>query len=290
MNVFHAIQLDWIRSLQVLRCPFFDMFFRMLDGADRFMFSIAIVSFAWYVCSRRLGITFFYLLCTSFLVNTIAKISFGLPRPFHIDSSLDVLHSPIYSKSLGFPSGAAQTAVILASLIFLTSKNLYLRIASILFGVFLCLSKVYLGLHFPSDIVGGLVIGGVIVVVGNTVSSYIEARWFTMPLWRRVLITSLFPVLFAMTLLFPATSKFFHYFGLTAGVGIGILLSTRWDIASVPPRSLIVRFLHAGIVVAVFLALSVFLSGFPYIAFTSVFLGLWLSLFGGQVFLPRSFR
>jgi membrane-associated phospholipid phosphatase len=78
---------------------------------------------------------------------------FGAPEKFYVDHS-------------SFPSGHATLLGALATGIFLVSR----RVGIISFGYVMLIGlfpRVYLGLHYPTDIIGGAFIGGACVLLAN---------------------------------------------------------------------------------------------------------------------------
>jgi undecaprenyl-diphosphatase len=76
--------------------------------------------------------------------------------------------------SFAFPSGHAATAG--SAMLVLTAS--YRRWAPlwITWGLLVCLSRIYLGLHYPSDVVGGLAVG---VSIGAFVPGVLNRLWRT---------------------------------------------------------------------------------------------------------------
>jgi membrane-associated phospholipid phosphatase len=126
---------------------------------------------------------------TEFLKNT-----FALPRPYHVDSNViqpDIgpdNDSPFTNKgagsifgllprevidyyralpdkiSYGLPSGHTSSAVTFWGSLVLLFKNKYIKYISITMIVLVPLSRLYLGRHFPADIIGGYILGGLILL------------------------------------------------------------------------------------------------------------------------------
>ena len=170
----YTLELEWIHRMQsALRSPWMDRFFIAWNYADTTFFWMFLVLVVWYFFNRKIGIRLIYIFLLNGLINGVLKAAFDLPRPCQIDSSLGVL----CLLSPGFPSGAAQSAILFSGIIFLETKNLLYRYLGLLFAVFLCFSRIYLGVHFFTDILGGLVVGAVLLLIYGKVFPLMEKRW-----------------------------------------------------------------------------------------------------------------
>jgi undecaprenyl-diphosphatase len=94
------------------------------------------------------------------LLNMVLKLGFDRPRPQFFDWGT-------HAVSSSFPSGHAMSASIVyptvAYLAARLQKTAWARLLTMVITAFLvlliCLSRVYLGVHYPSDVAAGVVVG-----------------------------------------------------------------------------------------------------------------------------------
>jgi membrane-associated phospholipid phosphatase len=204
----HQIEITWIEKIQeLLKGPFLDLFFLGWNFIDSFAFITLLITVIWHLINRKKGIQFFFLLILSAAVSDGLKHFFGTTRPCHINPSLGLLCLPSY----GFPSGAAQTAVIFASIIFFETKKWIYRSLAVLFAFFLCFSRIYLGVHYISDILGGIIVGIVIMIFYQMAFPIMEKNW------KKTFF------LFPLAIFFIGSLHAFIFVSFTLGVELGLI-------------------------------------------------------------------
>ncbi len=108
--------------------------------------------------------------------NSWTKVLFAQPRPFNLDPSVGLASE----ASFGLPSGHAQGTFVLAGYIGKKAKKLLPRILLLLFVMLIAFSRIYLGVHFPTDILGGWMLGAIILaawLLGERAFGPTIARW-----------------------------------------------------------------------------------------------------------------
>jgi membrane-associated phospholipid phosphatase len=96
-------------------------------------------------------------------INSILKISLHSPRPYWVDKRVRVLFQS--ETSFGLPSGHAQTAASVWGIFAAHLKKKWARWLAIAIIFFIGFSRIYLGVHFTSDVLLGWLIGGLLVLV-----------------------------------------------------------------------------------------------------------------------------
>lgn len=159
--------MDWIQ--QVFKNPLFDIFWVQISqigdhGLVWILLSICLLCFK---KTRTLGIlTSLSLLFSLLITNIVLKDLIARPRPFSI-KPMTLLISPPTDYS--FPSGHTSASFAVAFVIFhgqkinseikLRWRFLRLDLSVIVLASLMAISRIYLYVHFPSDVLVGILIG-----------------------------------------------------------------------------------------------------------------------------------
>ncbi|HPA33274.1 MAG TPA: phosphatase PAP2 family protein [Anaerolineaceae bacterium] len=130
--------------------------------------------FYWSVDSAT-GLRIGLMLLISNGLNTPLKFLFHSPRPYWIDPNVVALSS---ETSFGMPSGHAQMAASIWGTLAASLKRRWLTILLIFMILMIGISRIYLGVHFTSDVLVGWAIGVLLLVVFLSLEKRVAA-WFT---------------------------------------------------------------------------------------------------------------
>ncbi|MBM3151605.1 MAG: phosphatase PAP2 family protein [Chloroflexi bacterium] len=117
-----------------------------------------------------LGIRVAFILLVSGAVNDAFKLALHGPRPYWFSADV-AAHAA--ETSFGVPSGHAQIATGVWGMVAATLKKGWAWLAAALVILLIGLSRLYLGVHFPHDVLLGWLIGGIVL-------------WLTLVLWKPV--------------------------------------------------------------------------------------------------------
>ena len=109
-----------------------------------------------------------------FIASGILKELVARPRPTRVPELEGVLHlvNGYRSGRFGFVSSHAANTMACALLFSLIWRNKIATIGLMLWVAMNCYSRMYLGVHYPTDILGGLIVGSLVAV-----AAYWFCRW-----------------------------------------------------------------------------------------------------------------
>jgi len=170
--------LDFIRLIQGWANPPLTLFMRLVTALGSTGAYIAAVCFVYWCVHEKKGLHLGLITLISIWINLSLKWALDQPRPFF--PGYDPSVGMISERLGGFPSGHAQNTLVVLTIIcswltpsHVTKKRAYIAAA------FVCLlvgfSRVYLGVHFPTDVAGGWLIGGIVLAAYFLARRRIEA-------------------------------------------------------------------------------------------------------------------
>lgn len=153
------MEIQILNQIQNMRSPIGDRimcFITGLGNAGWIWIVLAAVLLA-YPKTRKTGcivvaaLIFDLILCNGILKNLIART-----RPFDINTAVELIVKR--PKDYSFPSGHTAASFAAIGALFWSGQK-KLGIAALVLGILIAFSRLYLYVHFPTDILGGIAIG-----------------------------------------------------------------------------------------------------------------------------------
>jgi membrane-associated phospholipid phosphatase len=147
-----------IQALQTLS-PTLDVLMNFFTFLGRIEFYILLIALLYWVVNNQLGFRVFLILLSTDFVSSAFKHLLHQPRPYWVG---DVKHLSA-ETSYGIPSSHASDSLAVWGYLAYRVQKSWFRFVAVLLIVLIALSRLYLGVHFLHDILGGWLIGGVML-------------------------------------------------------------------------------------------------------------------------------
>ena len=245
--------IGFINIVQQIHGPVLDSIFRIITFLGTERFYLLLLPLIFWCVDFGLGARLAVILLLSVYFNFGLKDLLQQPRPFDIDPSVQLSDTQGY----GLPSGHAQSSVVVWGFIATRINKTWFRMVAILLVILIGFSRIFLGVHFPTDVLAGWVVGVIILGVYLTARPVLERKLLELSLGMQMLVALVLPL--ALMAIRPTEGTIFPM-AILAGTGVGLTLTRRYVsfvvIGSWWRRTL--RFLIGGSVVfALYLSIRV---------------------------------
>lgn len=156
---FFDIEDDLLLYIQSLRCDILDhiMIFITTLGDKGFIWIAAAIVLLFFKNQRKIGAKVLTaLIINTVIVNLILKPLIMRPRPFDVIEGLETLIPA--PQDWSFPSGHTSSSFAAGLVLIMGLPSKY-GIPAMPLAILIAVSRIYVGVHYPSDIIAGAIFG-----------------------------------------------------------------------------------------------------------------------------------
>lgn len=158
----------WLNSRHT---PFFDQVMWFVSGRPEWI-PLYLVLLGWVIWRYRkqsvwIILTMVVMIVLSDQLANLLKNGVQRPRPCH-DAEIGPLLHVVRNRcggAFGFVSGHAANSFALAVFISMLFRKSWLTVSMLCWAVLISYSRVYLGVHYPGDVLGGAVLGATVATI-----------------------------------------------------------------------------------------------------------------------------
>lgn len=174
MQTMELAILDWVQAN--LRCGFLDtvlpVITRLSDHGEIWILLAAVLlvtkKYRWAGVSVALALILDLAVCNGFLKPLIGRV-----RPFQVNTAIELLVAAPGDAS--FPSGHTAASFTAVTALWLAGGvPKWLRRAALGLAAAIALSRIYLYVHWPTDVLGGAVLGAALGWMGARLAGRIR--------------------------------------------------------------------------------------------------------------------
>ena len=228
-------ELEIIKWLQSYRTPFLDKLFEFFTIFGEELVVIAILGGIYWSINKRIGERLGITVFISLGLNSLLKAIFMRLRPFMVDTEITNLR-PETSGGYSMPSGHTQSASTVFFGVYQFFKKKYLLIIAIVITVLVAISRMYIGVHYLTDVLVGAFLG---IIITYYLAKYLSKKEDLSKIYNIILIISGIALvgLFFYNLISLSGSSFdseAFYFNTEAlakmiGTLVGFVLGVRFE-------------------------------------------------------------
>lgn len=239
--------LKWVTGF---RMPALDFVLYHITNLGSEMFYLVVLTFIFWCVHKRFGYALGQIVVLSSMANTGIKEAFKIGRPAVKwpgdvgPGKIEVLH-PETGTGYGFPSGHSQGSATFWGFLAAGVKRSWFTALAVIIFLLIGISRIYLAVHSPSDVLVGWTIGLLLVFGLNWARGAWRRRVHLSYAWNMALV-----ILVPLALLpLNFTIDGFKMVGLLLGVGIGWMLEERYvnfDVRASLPRQILKLIIGLG--------------------------------------------
>ena len=218
-----GIEMDILKFLEGIRNDFLNTFFELITIFGEETILVLIIVTMWFAFDKKKAQKLLFITMSSMSVNGVIKNIAKIPRPFASGEVTCV--RPDTATGYSFPSGHTQNFTTWTTICASELKKKWFTVVTALLILLVAFSRVYLGAHYPSDVIVSVVLGTAFGTAGSIIYDKTENK--------NVLYIGMIIILtpFAVFFMFnaePLFEDFYKFYGMVAGIPLAICFEEKY--------------------------------------------------------------
>lgn len=223
--MFGQVEIEILRTLESWRTPFLSKLAEIITMLGEETVFILLAAVLYFIIDKKYAQKLIFIMCCGTGLNGIVKNFARIPRPFVVDPTLKSVRVET-ATGYSFPSGHTQTASGWMTVLAQKLKKTWAWVVAVVLFLLVGFSRMFLGVHYPSDVAVGLILG----VGGALLFGWLyDRKENKLPVLAAALCVQL---VFAVVFLFMNTDEqfadYYKMFGFTAGYVMAYLFEDKY--------------------------------------------------------------
>ena len=207
-----AFELQFLKWLESIRTGFLTALFEGITILGEETLIILLVVGLWFAVDGKLAQKVFFVTICSTGLNGVVKNIAQVPRPF--DKGITPVRQET-ATGYSFPSGHTQNFATVSTFFAIKLKKQWFTILVSILIAMVAFSRLYLGVHYPSDVIVGVVFGVGMAFLGNYLFDHTKD---VKKLYVAVLLVFVPFIVYFLIVAHERFADFFKVFGMMGGL------------------------------------------------------------------------
>ena len=214
-----GFQLDILMYLQSIRNELLTGIFTFFTICTEVPVITVLTAMLYWCINKKAGQRILFALAGSLNINAAVKNIVKMPRPIGTKGLISLRTQTATGYS--FPSGHTQTATTFWTSMITQFKNIWIYIIGILMILGAGISRLYLAVHWPMDVIVGWILGIILSILFIKLFDYIDNS-------KNYYILVIIMLIFGVCTYFVGGEDFYKLFGLYSGFALGYMVEDTY--------------------------------------------------------------
>ena len=214
-----GFQLDILMYLQSIRNELLTGIFTFFTICTEVPVITVLTAMLYWCINKKAGQRILFALAGSLNINVAVKNIVKMPRPIGTKGLISLRTQTATGYS--FPSGHTQTATTFWTSMITQFKNIWIYIIGILMILGAGISRLYLAVHWPMDVIVGWILGIILSILFIKLFDYIDNS-------KNYYILVIIMLIFGVCTYFVGGEDFYKLFGLYSVFALGYMVEDTY--------------------------------------------------------------